>query len=135
MTGSSLERLAASYLSFTGGDQLQVTITTDYPTTIIKAVEVGPSAKRVLDVSAGVLFTEPEFGSTYTEVHFVLINPGQSVAQGYTYTASGSGSGVVELKWDETPSMGYLAQSTGDTVCVTFGAQPGGRLDSMISFW
>jgi len=131
LTGASLDRLAASYVTFAGGDQLGVTFAVDHPSMLIKAVEVGPSSKRVVDVTPGSLFQEPEFGSTYTEVHFVVVNPDQVFARGYTYTASGSGVGVVELKWDELPSLGYLAQASGDTVCVTFGAQPGARLDSV----
>ena len=131
LTGGSLDRLAASYLSFTGGSNLEVTFTTDHPSVLIKAVEVGPSVKRVLDVTPGGTFREPEFGSTYTEVHFVLINPAQLFAHGYTYAASGSGVGMVELKWDELPAVGYLAQESGDTICVTFDAQPGARLDSV----
>ncbi|MGB6034312.1 MAG: hypothetical protein WBH55_15910 [Bacteroidota bacterium] len=131
VTGGSLDRLAASYLTFAGGTQLGVTFTVDHPSMLIKAVEVGPSSKRVVDVTPESVFLEPEFGSTYTEVHFVVINPDQVFARGYTYTASGSGVGAVELKWDELPPVGYLAQASDDTICVTFGAQPGARLDSV----
>jgi hypothetical protein len=130
-TGGSLDRLAASYISFVGGSQLGITFTVDDPSVLIKAVEVGPSSKRVVDVTPGTAFLEPEFGSTYTEVHFVIMNPDRAFAHGYTYTASGAGVGALELKWDELPPVGYLAQESGDTVCVTFDAQPGARLDSV----
>jgi hypothetical protein len=130
-TGGSLDKLAASYISFVGGSQLGVTFTVDNPSVLIKAVEVGPASKRVVDVTPGSTFLEPEFGTTYTEVHFVVINTDRFFAHGFTYTASGAGVGALELKWDELPPVGYLAQAVGDTICVTFDAQPGATLDSV----
>jgi len=130
-TTASVERLAADYVSFVGGTGLSATFSQVSPSVQIQAVETGPSARRVLSVAPGVPFVEPEFGSTYTEVHFVVTNTSQSVAGSYTYSATGSGSGALELKWDETASRGYLPGSPGDTACVLFEGYPGARLDSI----
>jgi hypothetical protein len=130
-TSTAVERLAADYISFVGGTGLTTTFTQVAPSLQIRAVEIGPSGPRVLSVSPGVPFVEPEFGSTYTEVHFVVSNTSQSVAGSYTYSATGSGAEVVELKWDETSARGYLPGSPGDTACVLFDGYPGARLDSV----
>jgi hypothetical protein len=57
---------------------------------VIKAVELGPSSKRVLDVTPGVQFNEPLFGTTYTEVRFVVINTNTTSNAVHTLVASGS---------------------------------------------
>jgi hypothetical protein len=131
LTSDTVQTLAARYLSFTGGAQLKATFTSGNPALLIKAVETGPGAKRVLDVTKGVEFSEPAFGSTYTRVDFVVINTSQSGNITYTYTASGSGSSMAELKWDQSEPVGYYPSTVGDTVCVQFDGTPGARLDSI----
>jgi hypothetical protein len=130
-TPDTVQMLAARYLSFVGGSQLRATFASSDPALLIKAVETGPSSKRVLDVPPGVQFSEPAFGTTYTRIDFVVINTSQSGSVTYTYTASGTGVSTVELKWDETEPVGYYRGVTGDTVCVQFDGVPGGRLDSV----
>jgi hypothetical protein len=131
LTPDTVQKLAARYLSFTGGSQLKATFTAGNPALIIKAVETGPGGKRVLNVTAGVEFSEPAFGTAYTRIDFVIINTSQSGNVTYTYTASGTGSSMAELKWDQTEPTGYFQSAAGDTVCVQFDGVPGARLDSV----
>ena len=128
---STVRKLAAEYLSFKGGSQLKATFTTASSSILVKAVEIGSSAKRVLDVTPNVEFSEPAFGTTYTTIHFVVLNMDQYSDADYSYQASGVGGEVVELKWDETEPAGFLRLSTLDTVCVTFDAVPNAKLDSI----
>jgi hypothetical protein len=128
-----IEPLAARYLCFTNCSQFKITFTAYHPLLLIKAVEIGPSSKRVVDVSPGTEFSDPALGSTYDTVYFIVINTSESEEYAdYSYEASGvSRNNSVELKWDLTEPVGYLALSEGDTVCVTFDAVPGAKLDSI----
>ncbi len=129
-TNGTVQVLAAEYLSFKFGENLRARFTVTNPSIVIKAVEIGPASKRVLDVPPNVDFVEPAYGSTYREVHFVVTNTSQAFPYGYTYQASGTAK-PVELKWDTTEPAGFLRLSPSDTQCVTFDAVPGGRLDSI----
>jgi len=129
-TGSTVQVLAAEYLSFKFGANLRARFTVTNPSIVIKAVEIGPTSKRVLDVTPNVDFVEPAYGTTYSEVHFIVTNTSQAFPYGYTYQASGTAN-PIELKWDTTEPAGFLQFSPSDTQCVTFNAVPGGRLDSI----
>ena len=130
-TRDTLDPLAARYLSFTAGSQLKVTITPGAPGMVIMAVESGPSNKRVLNVTPGVEFGEPGFGSTFTRIDLVIINTSQISQLAYEYFAAGTGAAFLELRWDQTEPTGYLQNPAGDTVCVQFDGTPGARLDSI----
>ena len=56
LNAETVQRLAAQYISFKSGSQLRTTFVTSSPSLEIKAVEIGPSSKRVLDVSSGIEF-------------------------------------------------------------------------------
>ena len=129
-TNGVVQLLAGEYLSFKYGENLRARFTVSNPSIIIKAVEIGPTSKRVLDVTPGVDFVEPAYGSTYREVHFVVTNTSQAFPYGYPYQASGTAK-PIELKWDTTEPAGFLRFSVSDTQCVTFDAVPGGRVDSI----
>jgi len=128
-TGSTVQVLAAEYLSFKFGANLRARFTVTNPSIVIKAVEIG-SPSRVLDVAPNVDFVEPAYGSTYSEVHFVVTNTSQAFSYGYAYQASGTAK-PVEQKWDATEPNGLLRLSPSDTVCVSFDAISGGKLDSI----
>lgn len=127
---STVQKYAAEYLSFKNGSQLTATLTASNPSLVIKAVEFGSSPNRLLDIASGVEFSEPQFGSGYSEVHFLVMDTSSGSSYAYTYQASGT-SEEAELKYDLTEPTGYLALPAGDTVCVWFAAVPGGRLDSV----
>jgi hypothetical protein len=130
-TRDTLFPLAARYISFTAGSQLKVTITPGAPGMVIKAVETGPSQKRVLNVTPGVEFSEPVFGSTFTKIDLVIMNTSQAASLAYAYSATGVGATSLELKWDQVEPTGYLQNAAGDTVCVQFDGVPGAKLDSI----
>jgi hypothetical protein len=130
-TRDTLYPLAARYVSFTAGSQLKVTVAPDAPGMAIKAVESGPLQKRVLDVTPGIEFSEPAFGSTFTKIDLVIMNTSQTASLTYTYSATGVGATSLELKWDPAEPTGYLQNAAGDTVCVQFDGVPGAKLDSI----
>jgi hypothetical protein len=123
--------LAAEYITFAAGSNLSITFNTSSPDIVIKAVEIGPSSKRVVDIPFGGVFSEAGFGITYTSITFVVINPSQTTQADYSYQASGTGSQSVELKYDDGEPEGYLVLSPGDSIMVSFDGAPGTRLDSL----
>ncbi len=129
---STVNRLAADYLAFTGGSNLSVTFTSSSSTLLVKAVKVGATTKQVVDVPLNTVYTEPAFGTTFSSITFIVINTSQSSSASYSYQASGTSTVTsTELKWDDTEPIGFLRLSPLDTVCVTFDAVAGGRLDSI----
>ncbi|MDI6766244.1 MAG: hypothetical protein QME52_05415 [Bacteroidota bacterium] len=130
LTTDTVQHLGARYLSFKGGTGLNANFTVSNASIQIKAVEIGPGGKRVLDVTPGTQFSEPNFGTTYTEVHFVVMNTSLTTPYSFTYQATG-GTTALELKWDTTEPTGYLPLARKDTVCVTFDGVQGGKLDSI----
>jgi hypothetical protein len=127
---NAISPLAADYVSFTSGQSLNITFSSS-SNLVVKAIEIGPASKRVLSVPLNAAMSEPEFGTTYSSITFVVMNLSQSSDGSYGYQATGTGGGVVELKWDETEPTGYLRLSPLDTVCVTFDAVGGAMLDSV----
>ena len=128
----TVNKLAAEYLTFKNGSNLNISFTAPANSIIIKAIETGNGTKRVLDVPLNSQFSEPAFGSTYSTITFAVIDTNQSFTQIYSYQASGTTiSNTSELKWDNTEPTGYYVFTTSDTVCVTFDAFPGGKLDSI----
>jgi len=125
-----ISRLGADYISFTSGQSLNITFSSS-ASLIVKAIEIGPAGKRVLNVPLNSTMSEPAFGTSYSSITFVVLNLSQSSDGSYSYQAVGTGGGVVELKWDETEPTGYLRLSPLDTVCVTFDAVGGAMLDSV----
>jgi hypothetical protein len=87
----TVETCAVEYLAFKGGTNLNANFISSNSSLIIKAVETGISAKRVLDVPKNIVFSEPEFGTTYNEIHFVVTNLNPDSRAIYYYTVSGSG--------------------------------------------
>jgi hypothetical protein len=84
----SVQNYAVQYVAFTDGSQLHTTFTASSDSLIIKAVEIG-SPSRVLDVTKGAEFFEPLFGTTYTAVHFVVMNVADDSVHRYSSQASG----------------------------------------------
>ncbi|MCX6121029.1 MAG: T9SS type A sorting domain-containing protein [Ignavibacteriales bacterium] len=130
VTNDTVQNYAVQYINFKNGSQLKATFTVSNPALIVKAVEIGASSKRVVNVTSGVEFSEPLYGSTYTEVHFVVMNTDPSLSYTFTYQASGA-SKPIELMYDYTEPVGVLPLAANDTVCVTFDAVQDGSLDSI----
>lgn len=131
VTGSAAQ-LGADYIAFTSGSNLSITFTSGGSAVQVKAIETGPGGKRVMDVPLNTPFSEPAFGTSYTNVTFLVLNSSQTADASYSYQATGtSGSATAELKYDFAEPTGYLQNAAGDTVCVWFDAVPGAKLDSI----
>ncbi len=127
----TVQSLAGDYIAFRAGSNLSATFTVPGGSTlVIKAMKKGSGGTTVVDVAPNTPFTVPEFGSTISDVTFIVINADPTSAQNYTLQASGT-SQAVELKYDATEPSGYLQNAAGDTVCVWFDAVAGAHLDSV----
>jgi hypothetical protein len=131
-TGNGIvQNYAAKYLTFAGGENLGITFTVSNPSVVVKAIEIGTSSIRILDVTPGVKFSEPAFGTTYTMIHFMVMNVTENGPFSYSFSSTGTGSLKLELAWDTTEPTGYLTGSAGDTVAVMFDGYSGAKLDSV----
>ncbi|RPI04759.1 MAG: T9SS C-terminal target domain-containing protein [Ignavibacteriae bacterium] len=130
LTTDTVQIYGVQYISFKHGSQLKATFTVSNPFVLVKAVEIGPTAKRVLDVTPGVQFSEPLFGSTYKEITFAVMNTSSSAAYTFTYQSTGI-SAAIELRYDYSEPTGVYNIAANDTVCVLFDAVQDGRLDSV----
>lgn len=134
-SSTTLYYLAGEYLTFNNGTDLKITFNSSSTSLKIKALESGPSGKRIVDVPVNAQFSEPEFGKGYTSVTFAVINPVESsenwAVTNYSFTSSGSAKPAMELKWDDSEPTTAYSFDPGDTIAVTFNAVPGGRLDSI----
>jgi hypothetical protein len=120
---------AALNLEFKAGSNISAQFAADAGL-VIKAVEIGPTSKRIVDVTNGVQFTEPLFGSTYKEIDFIILNRDAS-QHSVTSSITGSGASSVELKYDVSEPTGYLPLTPGDTLAVVFDGVSGAKLDSI----
>jgi hypothetical protein len=126
LTTDSVNNYAVQYLAFKAGSQLHATFTSSNSALIIKAVEIGPSAKRVLDVTRNVEFTEPLFGTTYNEIHFVVMNTDPNTQAKYSYTASGTG-GITQT------TLSYASSATGYIILPSANSKLATRFSPTVS--
>jgi len=131
-TGSTLINLGAEYFTFTNSSNLSVTFSAAGSNIIVKAIEIGETGSRVVDVPVNSSFTETDYPSIYHTIRFAVVDTNQFSPQAYQCQASGTPlNTAVELKWDESEPVGYLPLPPGDTIGVVFDAFSGGRLDSI----
>jgi hypothetical protein len=88
ITTDTVQHLGVRCLTFTGGNALTANFTASNGALLFKAVEIGPSSKRVLDITPGVQFSEPAFGSTYKTINVLVMNTNTGTPFTYTYQAS-----------------------------------------------
>ncbi|MGA9119882.1 MAG: T9SS type A sorting domain-containing protein [Bacteroidota bacterium] len=125
-----VQPLAVKYVTFGGGANLLVTETTTSSSIVAKYVEFGtPSV--VGQLTSGVQFSEPGFGSTYKTVTLALMNTSTTDSQQVTIQASGVAPTAVELAYEHTEPEGFLGLTDGDTASVLFDGVTGARLDSI----
>jgi len=127
---NTVEPYAVEYITFKAGSNLVSQFSSTSNSLKIKAIITGSGQKKVVDVPLNGSFSEAEFGTTYNTVTFAIMNPENTYDESYSLKATGI-SHPVELKWDETETSGYLKRPPLDTICVTFDAIAGGRLDSV----
>jgi hypothetical protein len=100
-TTDTVQNLGGRYLAFAGGNGLHVTFSSSSLTLVIKAVETGQVSKRVLPVTLGVQFNEPEFGTTYSSVSFVVMNTSTTTPAVFQYVSRGGTTSAT----DEGPAL------------------------------
>lgn len=124
----TVQKLGAQYIKFYGGKNLSVTFTSSSSLLSIKAIKIGSTV--VEDVPINTAYNVPDFGTTYSEVTFVLINKSQLSDAPYSYSATGSAQ-TVEIAYDDSEPERYLLLSPGDSILVYFDGAEGTRLDSI----
>jgi hypothetical protein len=122
---------AVEYVSFLNGKGLKVDFPTRSSSIVIKVLKEGPNKKEIVVVTHGVTFSEPEFGSTYTNITFIIMNPTNAIGQFYSINARGSGKGMELSSFYGNEPTGYYRLPQGDTLCVVFDRVSGGKLDSI----
>jgi hypothetical protein len=124
-------KLGAQYLIYQKGKNLKITFSSVGSNIKIRAVEKGNSGNKVVDITPNVEFAEPEYGTKYSEIDFVLTNTDRTnLQQQFNYTSSGTVN-LLELKYDESEPVGVLPGVDQDTIGVLFNGVPGGKLDSI----
>jgi hypothetical protein len=132
LTNDSVNNFAVQYLVFKAGSQLHITFTSSSSSLVIKAIETGPSAKRVLDVTKNTEFTDSLFGTTYNEIHFVIMNTNLTLQAKYSYTATGTG-GIDQTTISYAGDQGgyMLLPSANQKLAVRFSPAVSGKLNSV----
>ena len=131
LTTDTVQNYAVQYIAFKAGSQLHATFTSSNPSLIIKAIEIG-SSKQVRDVPIGTEFTEPSFGTTYNEIHFVVMNTDPNNQAIYSYTASGTG-GITQTTLSYASSEVYYTNlpSSNQKLATRFSPTVSGQLYSV----
>lgn len=126
----TVKKLGAQYIKFCGGKNLSVTFTSSSSLLSIKAIKMGSTV--VEDVPINTPYNVPDFGTTYPEVTFILINKSQFYDIMYSYSATGTSSpSAIEVAYDDGQPEGYLVHSPDDTISVYFDGIEGTKLDSL----
>jgi len=128
LTQSDVQYLAAEYITFIGGSDLTVKFSSPSSSLVVKAIKTGSTV--VEDVPLNTDYSVPDFGTTYSEVTFALINKDKNSPASYSYSASGTSSSTpISLIYDDGEPDGFLPLDEGDTMTVIFEGLQGTYLD------
>jgi hypothetical protein len=128
----TLDNLSTNYFYITGGSNLNINFAKAGSSIKVKAIKKTSNSYDVIDIPTNTPNSFPDYGTTYPDITFIVINTDRSNNQSYNITSSGTiSNSAQELKWDTTEPTGYLPLPLGDTVCVAFDAFPGATLDSI----
>ncbi len=134
---SSVYKQGVQYLSYISGTNLNFTTNTNGNTDIkVKAIETGTGGKQIVDVATNSNFSVPGFGTTYSNIAFMIYHNNKSVFSNgpfaYTYSSTGTAQQLVqEIAYDQTEPTGIFSWSVGDTMAVRFDGIAGMKLDSI----
>ncbi|MCX6142867.1 MAG: T9SS type A sorting domain-containing protein [Ignavibacteriales bacterium] len=84
----TLKQQGVQYISFSGARNFRITFAAPAGV-VVRAIESGPAAVRVRDVTSGVEFTSPDLGTTYSSIVFVIMNTQPVLPTIYSYTSFG----------------------------------------------
>ena len=136
LTSSTVQNLGAEYFTYSKSANLSVTFSSAGNNIIVKALEIGTSSSRVVDVPLNSAFTEPDYPTVYNTIRFAAIDTNLSSTQDYQYQSSGTiTSTVTELKYDDADSKAVLGAwnlSPNDTIAVFFDGLSGSHIDSLV---
>ncbi len=137
VSSASVYKYGVDYLTFKGGSNLNIKFTTNESIQIKAIKKTSSGSIEVEDVSSGMDYSLPSFGSDYTEVTFMVYIVDQSAypntnAFQYTFNATGVFENKpIEIAYDNTEPVGVYVLSVGDTVAVIFDGIEGTQLDSI----
>jgi len=124
-TTETIKPLAAQYIKFSDGANISVIFNSADESINIKAIKIGSTV--IDDVPKNSLYTPEGYGTTFSEVTFVIYNISPSQSATYTYSAIGS-----EISYDDGIPEGYLQSlSPGDSIAVHFRGTPDTKIDSV----
>ncbi len=121
----------AEYITFTGGDDLDITFTFSLPL-IVKALNIG--SLKIDEIESGIPYSPTEYGTTYREITFLIYNQSAGASKNYSYVATGTApTGPIVLAYEtgEPADGAALNLNESDTVAVYFDGLPGFKLDSV----
>ncbi len=131
-TNLSVERYGVQYYSFLGGLQLKATFASTSTRLVVKAIEVDSNGNRIVDVPTNTEFSEPSFGTTYTQIHFVVMNMDGNNSAPYSYKTSGSdGVSATTLSYASSPQYYIVLPSVNQKFAVRFTPTASGQLNSV----
>jgi len=128
----SVQIASADYITFSNGENLSIQFD-DFGTGILKfkAIKYNENNNvEIEDLTANTLYTFSDFGTTYKNITFAVLNTNYSFKLNYNYTSTGDAN-IVTLAYDENEPSGVLALTSNDTVSVVFDGIEGGQLDSI----
>lgn len=124
-TTETVNPLSAHYIKFSDGNNLSMIFNSTNENIHIKAIKIGST--MIEDVSKNSIYTPVGYGTTFSEVTFVVYNSDPNSSATYTYSAIGP-----ELSYDDSIPEGYLQSlSPGDSIAVQFNGKPNTKLDSV----
>lgn len=124
-TTETVNPLSAHYIKFSDGNNLSMIFNSTSKTIQVKAIKIGSTI--IEDVSVNSVYTPAGYGTTFSEVTFVVYNIDPNSSATYTYSAIGP-----EISYDDGVPEGYLQSlSPGDSITVQFNGKPNTKLDSV----
>ncbi len=131
LVSDTMNPYATRIIKYTNGKSLAMTFPA--PANLnVYAIAVGSLPTKVAVVPTGTPYSEPDFGSGYSDLYFVVVNT-NVIHQIFFYQSSGESKGTLfqEISNDDGHPEGYYKRGRGDTAAVWFDAMPGGSLDSI----
>ncbi|NHZ85521.1 MAG: T9SS type A sorting domain-containing protein, partial [Planctomycetia bacterium] len=124
-TTETVNYLSAHYIKFSDGNNLSMVFNSTSESIRIKAIKIGSTV--IEDVPINTVYTPAEYGTTFSEVTFIVYNTSPSQKATYVYSAVGP-----EISYDDGIPEGYLQLlSPGDSIAVHFNGMPNSKLDSI----
>jgi len=121
----TINPLSAHYIKFSDGNNLSMVFNSTNESINIKAIKIGSTV--IEDVPINSVYTPEGYGTTFSEVTFVVYNSSSSQSATYTYSAMGP-----EISYDDGVPEGYLQSlAQGDSIAVHFEGKLNTKLDSI----